>query len=163
MIIKLFGRKKQLKKEQQEFESKTETFLEELGIDEEDMLDPPPPPPTMEQLAAWGLTGETAKVYLFIQKYLTEGALYADMGAGFEFTPDDKDSVFQRMVLLPEFFQAVSDVLFAITTKRIKPRFEDVKKTLPLLTRRLFHKDTGKFWTAVNELKNISTGMSTFT
>lgn len=160
--MQIFGKRKQREKEQREFESKTEAFLEELGIDEEDMLEPPPPPPTMEQLAAWGLTGETAKVYLFIQKYLTEGALYADMGAGFEFTPDDKDIVFERMVLLPEFFQAVSDVLFAITNKKIKPKLEDVEKGLPLLARRAFHRNVWKFRTAINELKNISTGMSTF-
>lgn len=162
MIIKLFGRKKQMKKEQQEFETKTEAMLENWGIDEEDMLEPPPPLPTMEQLAAVGLAGETAKAYLYIQRYMADGIFNEDLGAGFEFNSDEKDAVFQRMVLLPEFFQAVSDVLFAITTKKIKPRFEDVKKGMPLLTRRLFHKDTWKFWTAVNELKNISTGMSTF-
>ena len=116
----------------------------------------------MEDLTKGGLTPESAKAYMFIQRYMVEGHIYKDMDAGIDFNPDGKEDIFERMVVLPEFFQGLSDVMLAITNKKIEPRLEDVKKELPLLARRVFHKNAWKFHTAVNELKNIAAGMSTF-
>ena len=161
MNFKFFGKRKQARKEQKEFNNKIEALLEELGIDEEDMNEPPPIS-TMEELTTLGLTRAAARTYNYIQTYMVDGSFTEDLGVWSEFNSDNKDAIFQRMVLLPEFFQAVSEVLSAITNKKIKPNLEDVKKTFPLIVRRLFQENVSKFWAATNELRNISTGMAKF-
>ena len=174
MIIKTFKAYREAKREIKSSLKRFDEVIEEQGVDIKPLDDKTRKAldkayeVTPENIKAvmnfHGIDEGTAESFLFILSFVNSPDFHTliDLGMAQYHGMQAPRKIVDRAEMLPEFFQAILDVANAMVEGRIKAKPERVRKRFDKVFAKAFRPNESGFYGAVNELKNISTGMATF-
>jgi len=119
--------------------------------------------PTPENIKALGIDEETARSHFYIMNKINDKPFMDYCFSDGLSNPGWTDEELQlRAMSMPDFFQAMADVVFAMSSGKIKASFNRVVKKLPYFFKQTYNRNGLKFQCAINELNNIARGKLTF-
>jgi len=120
--------------------------------------------PTPENIKALGaIDEETARCHFYIMNKINDKPFMDYCFSDGLSNPGWTDEELQlRAMSMPDFFQAITEVVFAMSSGKIKASFNRVVKKLPYFFKQTYNHNGFKFQCVINELNNIARGKLTF-
>lgn len=168
-IIRTFVDKRRKQKEhRKELDNQWKDIIEEQELIEPELLNvlseqyKPTPEKINELSTTLGIDKDSTESYLLIMYNLSNGTFVKSMDLALKKFKTNEEQGIERARLLPELFQALMEITNAIATGSIKAKPGNAIRKISHFFEMAVSTNEAKFWHTVNEMKNISNGMSSF-